>query len=159
MSMPYIYRWDRQGRKGQFCRVLARGKMNSCLVEFEDGYQMVTSRHIDEMRGTVTYDLGNGRYATFDTRIVREVGLATLLQDYDIEMPTERLPVIHHGRRVGTMAPDFDPVTARSISFMYDVRPGDFRREGDTWVAGRTLGPGDLECVAGFVWDSRAPDQ
>ena len=31
-------------RKGQACRVLARGKMNSILVEFEDGYKVVTSR-------------------------------------------------------------------------------------------------------------------
>lgn len=31
-------------RKGQPCRVLARGRMNSCLVEFEDGYRVVTSR-------------------------------------------------------------------------------------------------------------------
>jgi hypothetical protein len=108
---------------------------------------------LDEIRGTVTYDLGNGRWATFDARTVREVGLAPLMDSYGIEMPTERLPVIHHGRRVGTMAPDFDPVCARSISFMYDVRPGDFRREGDTWVAGRSLGPGDLDCVAGFVRD------
>jgi hypothetical protein len=42
---PYIYRWDRQGRKGQPCWVLARGTMNSCLVEFEDNYRMVTSRN------------------------------------------------------------------------------------------------------------------
>jgi hypothetical protein len=41
----YVYRWDRQGRKGQLCYVLARGKMNSCLVEFADGFQMVTSRN------------------------------------------------------------------------------------------------------------------
>jgi hypothetical protein len=41
----YIYRWDRQGRKGQRCVVLARGTMNSCLVKFEDGYTMVTSRN------------------------------------------------------------------------------------------------------------------
>jgi hypothetical protein len=32
-------------RKGQRCRVLARGTMNSVLVEFEDGYRTVTSRH------------------------------------------------------------------------------------------------------------------
>jgi hypothetical protein len=44
-SLPYLYRWDCQGRKGQSCRVLARGKMNSCLLEFADGYQMVTSRN------------------------------------------------------------------------------------------------------------------
>jgi hypothetical protein len=27
------------------CRVLARGKMNTCLVEFEDGYRATTSRN------------------------------------------------------------------------------------------------------------------
>lgn len=43
--IAYRYRWDRQGRKGQLCYVLARGKMNSCLVEFADGFQMVTSRN------------------------------------------------------------------------------------------------------------------
>jgi hypothetical protein len=32
------------GRKGQRCRVLVRGKMNSILVEFEDGTRVVTSR-------------------------------------------------------------------------------------------------------------------
>jgi hypothetical protein len=31
-------------RKGQPCRVLARGKLNSCLVEFADGKRVVTSR-------------------------------------------------------------------------------------------------------------------
>ena len=45
MNFPYIYRWDRQGRKNQRCAVLVRGTMNSCLVAFEDGYQMVTSRN------------------------------------------------------------------------------------------------------------------
>ena len=48
MSMsvyPYIYRWNRMGRKGQSCAVLARGTMNSCLVQFEDGYTAVTSRN------------------------------------------------------------------------------------------------------------------
>ena len=41
----YIFRWDRHGRKGERCLVLARGTMNSCLVRFEDGYMMVTSRN------------------------------------------------------------------------------------------------------------------
>jgi hypothetical protein len=31
-------------RKGQRCRVVARGRMNSIMVEFEDGYRVVTSR-------------------------------------------------------------------------------------------------------------------
>lgn len=44
--MPYVYFWNRQGRKGQPCEVLIRAKaMNSCLVRFADGYTMVTSRN------------------------------------------------------------------------------------------------------------------
>lgn len=44
--LPHVYAWDRQGRKGHRCRVLIRTKaMNSCLVEFADGYRMVTSRN------------------------------------------------------------------------------------------------------------------
>lgn len=31
-------------RKGEPCRILARGKLNSCLVEFADGTRVVTSR-------------------------------------------------------------------------------------------------------------------
>ena len=26
--LPYLYRWDRQGRKGQPCKVLARGTLH-----------------------------------------------------------------------------------------------------------------------------------
>lgn len=45
-ALPYIYRWHRQGRKGQPCEVLVRANaMNSCLVRFADGYTMVTSRN------------------------------------------------------------------------------------------------------------------
>jgi hypothetical protein len=50
-SQTYIYRWDRHGRKGQLCLVLARGAMNSCLVKFEDGYTMVTSRNALKLAG------------------------------------------------------------------------------------------------------------
>jgi hypothetical protein len=32
------------GRKGERCRVLAYGAMNTILVEFEDGYKVTTSR-------------------------------------------------------------------------------------------------------------------
>ena len=43
-SLPYIYRWDRQGLKGQQCKVTARAKvMNSICVEFADGFTMITS--------------------------------------------------------------------------------------------------------------------
>jgi hypothetical protein len=40
---PYIFRWDRKGRKGQRCRMVNRGGFNSVHVQFEDGYEMVTS--------------------------------------------------------------------------------------------------------------------
>jgi len=32
-------------RKGQLCRMIARGAMNSALIEFEDGYLAVVSRN------------------------------------------------------------------------------------------------------------------
>lgn len=32
-------------RFGHKCRVLTRGGMNSCVVEFEDGHKIVTSRN------------------------------------------------------------------------------------------------------------------
>jgi hypothetical protein len=47
----YIFRWDRHGRKGQRCVVLTRGTLNSCLVRFEDGYMMVTSRRALGIKG------------------------------------------------------------------------------------------------------------
>jgi hypothetical protein len=45
--MIYIWRVRTRlpERYGQRCRVLVRGRMNSCLVEFEDGYKVVTSRN------------------------------------------------------------------------------------------------------------------
>jgi len=46
MEYPYVWFWRAKlgDRKGQKCRVLARGKMNSILVEFEDRYRVLTSR-------------------------------------------------------------------------------------------------------------------
>jgi hypothetical protein len=43
MSLLARLSWDRHGRKGQRCVVLAT--MSSCLVRFEDGYMMVTGRN------------------------------------------------------------------------------------------------------------------
>ena len=45
-SYPYYWRVKTRlpERKGRSCRVLVRGSKNSCLVEFEDGYKVVTSR-------------------------------------------------------------------------------------------------------------------
>jgi hypothetical protein len=43
LDYPLIYRWDRQGHKGQRCRVITRGAKNSVLVEFATGVRMLTS--------------------------------------------------------------------------------------------------------------------
>ena len=49
---PYYWRVKTRlpERKGDPCRVLARGKMNSTLIEFEDGYKVVTSRNYIRVR-------------------------------------------------------------------------------------------------------------
>jgi hypothetical protein len=46
----YVYRWAnnpvRQKMTGRTCRVLARGKMNTCMIEFIDtGERTTTSRN------------------------------------------------------------------------------------------------------------------
>lgn len=48
--LDHIWFWHAKGmrivdRKGQPCRVLARGRMNSILVEFGDGYRVIASRY------------------------------------------------------------------------------------------------------------------
>lgn len=47
MTYDRVWHWRSKlpERKGQPCRVLARGKLNSALVEFRDGFKVVTSRH------------------------------------------------------------------------------------------------------------------
>lgn len=45
--MTHSWRWRKwlPERYGQHCRVVATGRMNSILVEFEDGYKVVSSRY------------------------------------------------------------------------------------------------------------------
>jgi hypothetical protein len=51
------------------CKVLARGKMNTCLIEFEDGYRVTTSRNNVIKRETLQkrlakrFEKGRGEYA------------------------------------------------------------------------------------------------
>jgi DNA (cytosine-5)-methyltransferase 1 len=50
-GLPYDVSWrtlnasDFGERKGSRCRIVARGAMNSCLIEFEDGFRVLTSRY------------------------------------------------------------------------------------------------------------------
>ena len=45
---PYRYVWGNNPQRAKWkdrrCRILATGRMNSCLIEFEDGEQANTSR-------------------------------------------------------------------------------------------------------------------
>lgn len=43
----YVWYWRVKlgDRKGHPCRVVTRGALNSALVEFEDGYRVLTSRY------------------------------------------------------------------------------------------------------------------
>lgn len=107
----------------------------------------------NDMKGIVTFEFEDGRRIDFDKEALRAAGLANLMRRSGLGhlLPTERLPVFHHGQRVGTMAPDFDPTLVTSNNYFYNPRPGDFRREGDTWIAAKSLGPGDVGAVVGFI--------
>ena len=45
--MTHVWRWNVRlpHRKGEACRILARGALNNCLIEFQDGTKVVTSRY------------------------------------------------------------------------------------------------------------------
>ena len=46
MTFDRVYRWRkyRPDLFGQRCRIIARGRRNSCLIEFENGVKHVVSR-------------------------------------------------------------------------------------------------------------------
>ncbi len=48
-SYPLIFIWRNNEKRhllyGKRCRVVARGKMNSALIEFEDGTREIVSRN------------------------------------------------------------------------------------------------------------------
>lgn len=110
----------------------------------------------DEFERKATFKLKDGRYVRLDARMVAEYGIERLMRQMGLEdqIPTGRVDVMRRGKKIGTVPATFDPLAIKSQSPWYDVRSGDFRREGDVWIASNTLGPGDLEAVPGFVWES-----
>lgn len=46
-NLTHVWWWRSKlpERKGERCRVLVHGRMNSVLVQFADGKRVVTSRH------------------------------------------------------------------------------------------------------------------
>lgn len=49
MNFPYYFAWGNNSKraelKGRKCRVVFRGRMNSCLIEFENGDRECVSRN------------------------------------------------------------------------------------------------------------------
>ena len=115
---------------------------------------------LDDMNGWTTYTwVENGQYRAIrvDLRSLREHGIRTILEAQGLGhvIPTERVSVHQNGKQIGTVPGDFDPLAVKSKSFFFDMRPGDFTRDGDKWIAHRSLCPGDFAAVPGFVWDDR----
>ncbi|QND53484.1 hypothetical protein HB779_17505 [Phyllobacterium sp. 628] len=104
----------------------------------------------DEMSGKATYDLGNGQWITLDQRAIRDCGLEALLKSHGVELPSGRVPVYQRGEKIGTVPATFEPSTIKPTTFLYDVRPGDFKFAGDRWIASNMLGPGDLDAITEF---------
>lgn len=46
-AMTHRWYWKKYltERHGQLCRVVVTGRMNSALIEFSDGYKVVSSRY------------------------------------------------------------------------------------------------------------------
>lgn len=106
----------------------------------------------DEMRGTITYDLEDGRYLNVDAEMVRTLGITAVLKLNGVEPPKGRLPVFWAGHEAGTLPAAFDPLQIRSLTSFYRPRAGDFKRTDRGWEAANTLGPGDLEAGPEFQW-------
>jgi hypothetical protein len=109
----------------------------------------------DYLDHVVTYELPDGRGLRVDRTAVERRGIREIAKAYGVEMPTERVPVFHHGERVGTVPAEFDPAFIKSKSFFYDPRPGDFTRTAEGWQAHKSLGPGDIASVPGFQAEAR----
>lgn len=99
---------------------------------------------IDQMKGIVVVEFENGKRLNLSARAVERHGLRALVMEYAPEYQSgPPLPVFQRGKQIGTLSASWHPTDARR-SLMYEPRPNDFRRVGDTWIADPMLGPGDL---------------
>jgi hypothetical protein len=109
----------------------------------------------DQRNRVATYEMPDGKWVRVDVGAVETYGLWKVLGAYGYAPPKERVPVMQYGRRVGTLPGDFDPDHIRTNNpLWYDPRNDDLRREGDAWIANRTLGASDLDMVVGFIRDN-----
>lgn len=102
--------------------------------------------------GIVRYRLSDGRIISLDENKVRRDGVAEVLREmgYGDYVPTKRLDVYQNGQKIGSVPPHFDPSVSRTRAWLAESLPGDFRREGDIWVASQAIGPMDFDAIPGF---------
>ena len=105
----------------------------------------------NQMKRTITFDLGDGRMVDVPSDFIRMHGLKAVAEHFGVPVSDRYLPVIYHGRVVGSLPETWHPLEIKSKTYFYDPRPGDFVRDGDKWIAAQTLGPGDIEAVTDFV--------
>lgn len=107
---------------------------------------------VDVGSGIARYRLSDGRIVALDEEKVRKVGIAEVLREmgYEDYVPTKRLDVHQDGQKVGSVPPHFDPSVVRTRAWLAESLPGDFRREGDIWVASQAIGPRDFDVIPGF---------
>lgn len=110
-----------------------------------------------EQPWNAVYEFSDGSRFQADARLVAEIGITVLLKGTELErhLPIKRVPVLQCGKIIGTMAPDFDPLSIKSKNFLYDPRSGDFKLTEEGWIAASQLGPGDFELIPGFVRHAR----
>ncbi len=121
-----------------------RGKISSGLKVMDETLE-------NQVKRTITVDLGDGRMVNVEKDFIRMFGLKAVAEHFEVPASDRYLPVVYHGRVVGFLPEAWHPLEIKSKTFLYDPRPGDFVREGDEWIAARTLGPGDIEAVSDFV--------
>ncbi len=102
-----------------------------------------TTTYEDQMNRRVRYRRGDHE-VLLDERDVQLYGLDEMLKRVGLEQDHTPLPVIYQGENVGTLPASFDPRRVKSSTFLYEARPGDFRLDGDKWIADKMLGLGDL---------------
>lgn len=111
---------------------------------------------IDKINDTETYQFDNGQRIHLSGRDVRRYGAEAMVREmgYSDLLSKERVPVFFHGRIFGTLPGNFDHRNIKTGGgwggFLYAPREGDFERKDDGWHAAGTLGPGDVEAIAGF---------
>lgn len=106
----------------------------------------------DQMNGVVTYQLDDGRRIRVDERAAKEYGAARIIREsLGVDIPITGVAIYQFGKRIGTVPSDFEPSMIKSLSYFYDPRPGDFTRDASGWIAGRSLGRGDINAIPGFI--------